>query len=819
MIARRFYARFLKILASFFIALQLVGCGGGSDSASVDAPSSANGSPVGNTAMDVVRGGTTSSSTTSGSTTTSGSDTISGSPGTYENLLTTSDPAKYGLPMPSPLPSLPAAFTPFAAPDIVSGGYAPQIAAYMPTAAADETVPMTGVGFTADTRFELYVQTGASTAATFELDPVVSDNLTAAVTLPATLGAWDLYALWPREGTLQGSPVLLNRTEAWWVGPKLLWPGVKFAVYGRNLSHDNGTTAAWIYLKQASTQTGRWLVPTAVNPYRVEVELPADVAPGDYEIWTHNGHGGHFGWSGPLALHVVARSVWPTDTDPLVNVVDYGAKGDGTTDDAAAIQRALDAAAAQAPATVYFPTGTFMVSMGFKPPNNVRWLGDGKDRTVIKNASNWSNVDGRIMPIWREPGSNIAFEQLTFDSNNINRGQWKGLIAMRSITNLRMDNVRLLSWGGVPFEIYGENLHFNQVEMIGRGAWFGWSRQVFVNGCLSGESEDWGHALGTWGGSDYAITNCIFQDADRNRPDGFTGGRMFVTQGHWGSVRNLYFGGNRTIDYAPRPERDDLNSGEQILFEMTGGGNARTPTTATTTTASFAGGNLEINVTKPNLDAMIVKGRGMGQTVQVTGFDPASQTITVSPPWRIIPDSSSGIVLTAAASKAVIYDNIFEGRANYADLVTASTAVEPYGSTYDVIVADNKMSRLRAGISNFVLGNVGSQTNLAPTFFHLYTGNQISDCTNGIYIRGTLGEFTFADPGTVGATGIVARSNAISNMVDHGLSIATDGAIGGDIDTHVFEHNILNNVPLAIEIEPTADDPLHTQIRNIVDRP
>lgn len=751
--------------------------------------------------------------TSEGDEPTSGGDTTSGDSGIYENLPTTSDPAKYGLPMPNPLPSLPAGFTPFAAPDIATGGYAPKIAAIMPTAGADETVPMTGVDFTADTRFKLYVQAGTSRGATFELDPVVSDNLTAAVTLPADLSAWDLYALWPQEGTLQGKPVLLNRTEAWWVGPKLLWPEVKFAVYGRNLSHDNGTTTAWIYLKPASAQTGRWLEPTAVNPYRVEVELPADVAPGDYEIWAHNGHGSHFSWSGPLAIQVIARSVWPIDTDPLVNVMDYGATGDGTTDDAAAIQRALDAAAVEAPATVYFPAGIYMVSMGFLPPDNVRWLGDGKDRTVIKNTSNWSNVEGRIMPIWREPGSNIAFEQLTFDSNSINRGSWKGLIAMRSITNLRMDNVRLLSWGGHVFEIYGQNLHFNQVEMIGRGAWFGWSRQVFVDGCLSGESEHAGMALGTWGGSDYAITNCTFQDADPSRLDGFAGGRMFVTQGHWGSIRNLYFGGNRTIDYAPHPDRPDLNGGEIILFEM-GGANVRTPTAATTTTASFAGANLDLDVT-PNVDAMIVKGRGMGQTAQVTRFDKASQTITVSPPWRVVPDGSSGIVVSAATSKAVVYDNSFEGRANYAELATASTAVQPWGSTYDVIVSHNTIQHLRGGIRDFPLSY--GQDTLAPTFFHLFTDNQISNCVDGIQIIGSYSSI-FTDPGTVGATGIVARHNTISNMVDRGVNIVTDDAIGADVDTHVFEHNFLNNVPRAIVIEPTTDQ-LRTQIRNIVHRP
>jgi len=40
----------------------------------------------------------------------------------------------------------------------------------------------------------------------------------------------------------------------------------------------------------------------------------------------------------------------------------YNAKGDGVTDDRAAIQAALDAAQAAGGATVFFPAGTYIVS-------------------------------------------------------------------------------------------------------------------------------------------------------------------------------------------------------------------------------------------------------------------------------------------------------------------------------------------------------------------------------------------------------------------------------------------------------------------------
>ena len=49
---------------------------------------------------------------------------------------------------------------------------------------------------------------------------------------------------------------------------------------------------------------------TAVNPYKVDFTVPADLQNGNYEVWMHNGHGGHYGWSGPLTLTVYNGPGW-----------------------------------------------------------------------------------------------------------------------------------------------------------------------------------------------------------------------------------------------------------------------------------------------------------------------------------------------------------------------------------------------------------------------------------------------------------------------------------------------------------------------------
>ena len=61
------------------------------------------------------------------------------------------------------------------------------------------------------------------------------------------------------------------------------------------------------------------------------------------------------------------------DTSPFFNVTDFGATGNGTTDDTAAIVAAIAAAApasslARTGNTVYFPAGTYMVTSTLTVP-------------------------------------------------------------------------------------------------------------------------------------------------------------------------------------------------------------------------------------------------------------------------------------------------------------------------------------------------------------------------------------------------------------------------------------------------------------------
>ena len=121
-----------------------------------------------------------------------------------------------------------------------------------------------------------------------------------------------------------------------------------------------------------------------------------------------------------------------------VNVLDFGATGDGSTDDTLAIQSAIDLASATGK-TVYFPAGTYSVV----PATTQEWegtaLGQGLMTTAfvmksnmslygelgatIKLANNCSTLAApKLLALFFSNSqlSNLSFQGLTFDMNGLN---------------------------------------------------------------------------------------------------------------------------------------------------------------------------------------------------------------------------------------------------------------------------------------------------------------------------------------------------------------------------------------------------------------
>ena len=126
----------------------------------------------------------------------------------------------------------------------------------------------------------------------------------------------------------------------------------------------------------------------------------------------------------------------------VFNVRDYGAKGDGGTDDAVAIQAAITAAAGVG--AVYLPSGTYLVNNSCKLPSHSRIYGDGDASIITPGPSFLSS--GRPAPLEATGAgfSNIVIEHLNVQGSTTN-AHGAHNISLQSTTTLSNIIVRDLT--------------------------------------------------------------------------------------------------------------------------------------------------------------------------------------------------------------------------------------------------------------------------------------------------------------------------------------------------------------------------------------
>lgn len=168
------------------------------------------------------------------------------------------------------------------------------------------------------------------------------------------------------------------------------------------------------------------------------------------------------------------------NADYVLNVKDYGAKGDGTTDDTAAIQAAIDKAVSSLAMAVYIPAGTYIITTPLVVQtysdsdasiDGVKWwegrapalIGENKSTAIIKKTGNaaktmptvdswsggWGAIDAAIIlgrTDGAEKGSGPVLRNLSIKNASTAAEHW-AIYGDRSRCTIEHCNIRTGSHG------------------------------------------------------------------------------------------------------------------------------------------------------------------------------------------------------------------------------------------------------------------------------------------------------------------------------------------------------------------------------------
>lgn len=128
---------------------------------------------------------------------------------------------------------------------------------------------------------------------------------------------------------------------------------------------------------------------------------------------------------------------------PTYNVKDYGAKGDGVTDDTNAIKAVLNTLVGGVGGIVYFPFGTYIVSETIMVGGNVTICGDGVFNTILKLADNSncdviSNDENTVMYY-------VSIHDIGIDGNARNNSSGSGIL-LHNASDSQIYNVRIANF-------------------------------------------------------------------------------------------------------------------------------------------------------------------------------------------------------------------------------------------------------------------------------------------------------------------------------------------------------------------------------------
>jgi len=630
--------------------------------------------------------------------------------------------------------------------------------------------------------------------------PLQPSNISVKVIIPEQLQP-GVFVAWVHTSNGWSKPIFLNRPDPWWTqgdGGTVATPGGWIRVLGTNLSWpDVGRIKPRVALTGKAAARPVLLEVREGDAYSVEALLPKDLPEGHYQVWVHMGLGGFNAWGGNLSIQVQKPYSWPAT---ILNVKDFGARGDGSSDETEAIAKALEQASRLDGGIVYFPRGLYMVTSTLNIPPKTILRGERQDLVDLF----WP--DGKsILPAVIQGTHSFGIEDLTLHFSLARHGivadqagPQAGDIFLRRVRirlllysgHLKPEDIdlrfrgslRYSSGGGDLVRLTGRNIEISDCDLYSSG-------RVLV---LQGVKDAWiaRNTLynGRWGW--YSISGGERIIFERNH---VTGGDLMSTGGgvNGGPTSQYIYFAHNTFKNLYGWDR------EAMTTDGGGGDYIGLLAAATLTTVAYPSPQGWKTDDLKGKVAYVLSGKGMGQYRLITAN--TDRILTLERSWDVVPDSTSVVGITWMHGHYLFIGNT---------VIDASIALQLYGVAFDSIVAENRSVRA-GGFRSYAMRYLGDYNvpithGIQPEMFVQYLNNEVSEGSS-YHMGSNSGSVVGVDASAPSAgwqwpmaLGFVFRGNTLGSHARLRLSTPGDGV--ALIEDVIFENNRVQDSTVGIEI-------------------
>lgn len=232
-----------------------------------------------------------------------------------------------------------------------------------------------------------------------------------------------------------------------------------------------------------------------------------------------------------LILSVFLINNGPTEADSIgsvINVKEFGAVGNGISDDTAAINNAIETAKSSLIKTVYFPAGEYKVSSTLFYYNKLTFVGDGVESTTIKADKNFYSdlfyirlYYGIIAPKEKYQ-NNFTIKDLTINGNRDNQnipvfgifGYWSDRTTVSNVNVIDVNGIGVGFAGSTNSLVENTNVRDSGATLP--GLWCGIDNRTDVGGV---ENVMFDHVSSINSDLDGIILNCPNSTIQNSRFD------------------------------------------------------------------------------------------------------------------------------------------------------------------------------------------------------------------------------------------------------------------------------------------------------------